>query len=234
MEKDKIIHFFILNMAKNTDRYHHIEQMMKSIGCSYSRIEAIDGTKMKDSMECKKILKIRPNLLNSTLTSLGFKQEWKYDGSILNSFPGLNLLGHEGAKGLILSNMKAFEEALMLDYEWYCILEDDAVIDLSIYHQLCEIVNKDANKNVDVLLLDDRSDGFGGTAGMMYRINIIGRLLEDLHPLSEFSINMESNHGLATLWDWKLWKYIQTAENPIINYLQVPCIKSGNFDSTIN
>jgi len=232
MNTKNLIHFFVLNMKKNTDRYQFIEKMLNDIGCSYSRIEAIEGNKMADTLECKKLLNVRHEIINTTMTSIGFNQTWKYDGSILKSFPGLNLIGHEGAKGLILSNMKAFEHALSLDYEWYCILEDDAIIDSSIYQILCDFAN--THKSVDIVLLDDRNYGFGGTAGMMYSINVIGRLLEDLHPLSDFSITMEEKYGLATLWDWKLWKYIQTTVNPIVNYVQLPCIKSGDFESTIN
>ena len=234
METTKTIHFFILNMKKNADRYQHIEKMLNAIKCSYSRIEAIEGNKMADNLECKQLLNTRPELIDTIMKSIGFKQTWKYDGSILKSFPGLNLIGHEGAKGLILSNVKAFQNALMLDYDWYCILEDDAIIDSEIYQILCDFVNNPANKTVDIILLDDRNYGFGGTAGMMYNMNVIGRVLEDLHPLSNFSITMEKKYGLATLWDWKLWKYIENSINPVINFVQLPCIKSGDFESTIN
>jgi hypothetical protein len=228
------IYFFVMNMSKNVERYEHIKKMLDDIHCSYSRIDAIDGRTMEYNPECKEILKCRPELLNTTFKCLTFKQEWKYDGSIYTSFPGLNIDGHEGAKGLILSNMKAFKNALLMDYEWYCVLEDDSVINQGVYDKLCNFVKQPENKSYDIVLLDERHFGWGGAAGVLYNIKIIGRLLNDLHPLSNFSIKMEEKYSLATLWDWKLWTYIKNTVNPTINYTTLPCIKSGDFISTIN
>jgi hypothetical protein len=231
----KKIHFFVINMNKNAERYENIKKMLDSItNCSYSRIEAINGYYIEHNLECQELLKCRTPLLNTVFKCLTFDQEWIYDGSISTSFPGLNIYGHEGAKGLILSNIKAFNNALLMDFEWYCILEDDAIINQEIFDNLHNYIKNPENINSDIILLDDRHFGWGGTAGLLYNIKIIGRLLNDLHPLSEFSITMEEKYNLATLWDWKLWTYIKNTVNPSINYTTFPCIKSGDFLSTIN
>jgi hypothetical protein len=217
------------------DRYENIRKMLDNIpGCVYSRIEAVDGGKMEQSLECQKLLSLNKELINKNFKSIAFNQKWIYDGTVRTSFPGLNLFGHHGAKGLILSNIKAFENALSLNYDWFCILEDDAMIDLATYNTIITFINSPENKNMDMILLDYRNYGYGGTAGMLYSMNIMGRLLNELHPLSNFSINMEEKHGLATLWDWKLWKYIENTENPKIKYASLPCIKCADFVSTIN
>lgn len=226
-------YFYVLNMKKNPDRYKKISSSLTKIGCPYERIEAVDGSKMEDDEEALHILKYREELHYRHFECSTFSQKWKYDGTIMKSFPGLNIHGHHGAKGLILSNMKAFEHAIKhTNYSWYCILEDDGSITNEIYQKILLFLEK--NKDVDILLLDNRSQGWGGTAGIIYNKRILPRVMEDLHPLSDFSIDMEKNYGQATLWDWKLWCYIKNADSPKINFATLPCIKSGLFGSTIN
>jgi hypothetical protein len=251
------IHFIILNMNKNKDRLEKIKIRLKNMGVSYTRIEAIDGFKLQKNKDVLQMLECRSYLLNKTLYCKTFNQEWKYIGNIQTSFPGLNLYGHDGAKGLILSNIKAFKECLKINdeyiyalnddnkinlqdyksqykkysnkYKWFCVLEDDAIINNEIYTDIQKFINKDENKDAEVILLDKRVAG--GAAGVIYNSKIIKKLIEDLHPLSEFSITMEEKFNHATLWDWKLWHYVT---NMNINYKLFPCIDSGQFISTIN
>jgi len=253
------IHFLVLNMNKNVDRWQKISTMLNTIPVTYSRIEAIDGFKMEKNKEVLQLLECRDkaNLLNQKLYCKTFQQEWKYDGTIKNSFPGLNIVGHEGAKGLILSNIKALKECLKINqeyiyainddnkinldtfqsifkntffkYEWFCILEDDAIINKDIYDRIVLFLDENKSNDLDIILLDKRVGG--GASGVLYNSYIIPQLIDDLHPLSEFSISMEEKYNHATLWDWKLWHYIN---NNDINYLLLPCIESGGFVSTIN
>jgi hypothetical protein len=184
-------------------------------------------------------------------------KKWNYDGSISTSFPGLNKIGHEGAKGLILSNIKAFKECIKINqeyiyainddnninldqyksifkdsifkYDWFCILEDDAIIDEIIYNKILQFLNDNEKNDYDIILLDIR--GNGGAAGILYNSYIIPQLIEDLHPLSDFSISLEEKYNCASLWDWKLWHYVN---NNKIKFTLFPCIDSGKFESTIN
>jgi GR25 family glycosyltransferase involved in LPS biosynthesis len=243
-------------MNKNKDRWYKISSILNIIEVSFSRIEAIDGFKLVKNNDAKEILKCRPNLLDSIFKCNTFNQEWVYDGNIQNSFPGLNIFGHEGAKGLILSNIKAFQQCIKINndyiyalnddnhlsckeynsciensfykYDWFCILEDDAIINRTIYNEIQEFVEE--NNDIDIILLDKRVGG--GAAGVLYNSKIIKQVLEDLHPLSDFSIKMEDEYNHATLWDWKLWHYINNNDNIICKIL--PCIDSGGFDSTID
>jgi hypothetical protein len=132
-------------------------------------------------------------------------------------------------KGLILSNIKALQSAENMNYEWYCILEDDAEIDINIYKELQQFINCPENKNMDVIFLDKRRAA--GSSGNLFNAKVISKLIEDLHPLSFFSITMEEKYNLAPLWDWKLWCYVQ---NNNIKYGFLPCIGSGQFPSTIS
>jgi hypothetical protein len=227
------IHFLVLNMEKNKDRLQNITNQLNKINCSYTIVVAIDGKDMENNEDAKKILKPIPKLFGAIFQSVETKNKWIYDGSISKSFPNLNLLGHYGTKGLTLSNIKALIIASKLDYEWYCILEDDAEINKDIYYKIINFINKDKNKNYDIFLLDDRHNGCGGTSGMLYNRRIINKLIIDLHPLSNFSrfANKIGDKNLGNLWDWKLWKYVMYINK---NFTTFPCIPSGKFISTIN
>ena len=223
------IHFFILNMDKNPDRYKNISNMLNKLKCSYSRIKAIDGYNIENNEDAKKLLKPREHLFGQTFKSCEKNTEtWQYDGSINKSFPNLNLNGHHGTRGLTLSNLLAFKKASEMNNDWFCILEDDAEINFNIYDKIKTFIQN--NNHIDIILLDNRDGGKGGTAGLLYNKRIINTVFEDLHPLSDFSINADKYKNTNNLWDWKLWIYI---ENINKNYVQLPCIQSGNFKSTI-
>lgn len=227
------IYFFVLNMDKNPERYENIAQQLKMINCNFSRIRAIDGFNLDNDEDAMNILTPRNHLLGHIFKSVETKRKWIYDGSVFKSFPNLNLYGHYGTKGLTLSNIKAFTEASKLDYHWYCVLEDDAEIDTQTFNKIINFITNINNQNIDIILLDARHNGWGGTAGMLYNKKIINKLIEDLHPLSFFSI-VSTKYGdknLGNLWDWKLWKYVQFVNK---NFKTLPCIKSGNFKSTIS
>jgi Glycosyltransferase family 25 (LPS biosynthesis protein) len=222
-------------MNKNPERYASIERMLQSIGCSYSRVEAIDGSAMNESPDCAEILYPRQELIGTEMKSKSFNQTWIYDGTIAKSFPGLCFGGHPGGKGLVMSNMKVFKHALAFDYTWNCVLEDDAAIDAESYTKILDFIQKPENQMVDVVLLDARHNAWGGTAGVLYHRRCIPQLYNGLHPLSQFSITMEDTYGLGNLWDWKLFHYIVHNEQPRkINYERIPCIQSGMFESTIS
>jgi hypothetical protein len=222
----------VLNMKKNTDRLDYITQSLNQFECSYTIVEAIDGNTMENNEDVKKIIQPVPRLLGSIFKSIDTKKKWIYDGTISKSFPNLNLYGHYGTKGLTLSNIKALMMASKMNFEWFCILEDDAEINVDIYNSILNFLNKSENKNVDIILLDARHNGWGGTAGMLYNKRIIHKLIVDLHPLSKFSIfsSKLGDANLGNLWDWKLWKYVMYINK---NFASFPCIPSGNFVSTI-
>lgn len=250
------IHFLVLNMNKNQDRWYNISCNLNKIGASYSKIEAIDGFNFDKNKDAKEILKCRTNLLNRQFQCKTFNQEWIYDGTLESSFPGLNKYGNEGAKGLIISNIKAFHKCIKINndyilglndnnyldlfkyksmvdnsyykYKWFCILEDDAIINNAVYDEIINFVKN--NQEKDIILLDKRIGG--GAAGVLYNSKIIPKIIEDLHPLSDFSINMEDSYNCATLWDWKLWNYVNY--NQDLKFTTFPIIDSGEFDSTID
>jgi GR25 family glycosyltransferase involved in LPS biosynthesis len=227
------IYFFILNMDKNPERYQNISNQLNNLNCNYSRIRSIDGFNMDNDDDVKILLSPRKELIGNLFQSVETKRKWIYDGTIFKSFPNLNLYGHYGTKGLTLSNIKAFIQASKLNYDWYCILEDDSEIDKTSYDSIISFITNKNNENIDIVLLDARHNGWGGTAGMLYNKNIIFKLIEDLHPLSNFSITSTKygDKNLGNLWDWKLWKYVIFINK---NFKILPCIKSGNFKSTIN
>jgi len=229
---DHFFHFMVLNMKKNKDRLDYISDSLNQFDCSYTIVEAIDGNTMESNEEVKKIIHPVPRLFGTIFQSIDTKKNWVYDGTISTSFPNLNLYGHYGTKGLTLSNIKAFMMADKMNFEWFCIVEDDAEINVNIYNSILNFINASENKNYDIILLDARHNGWGGTAGMLYNKRIIHKIIIDLHPLSKFSIFADKlgDANLCNLWDWKLWKYVIHINK---NFTTFPCIPSGNFVSTI-
>jgi len=230
------IHFIVLNMDKNTERLSTITSMLNRFNCSFTRVAAIDGNQMEKDETAVAILEPRPSLLGKTFHNCEGPKHlhyWTYDGTIQKSFPNANLNGHYGTKGLTLSNIKAFQLATTLSENWICILEDDAEITPHAYNKIRNCIQNPSNQKFDIIRLDNRANGWGGTAGIIYNKRIIPTVLRDLHPLSNFSIRSHEfgNKNLGNLWDWKLWKYLTCINK---NGLGLPCIKTGRFASTIN
>jgi hypothetical protein len=231
------IHFLVINMDKNKDRLDILLPQLKNIKCSYTIVKGIDGNNMENDADAIKILSplknVENKLLGKTFHHIVTKKKWIYDGTVSTSFPNLNLNGHHGTKGLTLSNIKAFMIASKLNYRWFCVLEDDSEIDMNIYN----IIKKTSivNNNKDIILMDKRDNGWGGTCAMLYNKRIIETLIRDLNPMSLFSINShkigDKNLGnLCNLWDWKLWKYVKYVNK---KFTTCPCVPSGKFKSTI-
>jgi hypothetical protein len=224
-------------MDKNKDRLDILLPQLKNIKCSYTIVKGIDGNNMENDADAIKILSplknVENKLLGKTFHHIVTKKKWIYDGTVSTSFPNLNLNGHHGTKGLTLSNIKAFMIASKLNYRWFCVLEDDSEIDMNIYN----IIKKTSivNNNKDIILMDKRDNGWGGTCAMLYNKRIIETLIRDLNPMSLFSINShkigDKNLGnLCNLWDWKLWKYVKYVNK---KFTTCPCVPSGKFKSTI-
>ena len=229
---NNIIYFFVLNMDRNTERYEKIARNLRELNCKYSRIKAIDGQTMENDEECKKLLKPRVEIIGQTFFNKMTNEEWIYDGTVSTSFPNCSPTKSFGTKGLTLSNIKAFRFAKEMNYQWFCILEDDANLDKEDYNKILEFAKNEENKKIDIVLLDARHFGWGGTAGILYNKKIIDQLILDLHPLSDFSIqsHLYGDSNLGNLWDWKLWKYVNYINK---NFSQLPVIKSGDFPSMI-
>jgi hypothetical protein len=227
------IHFFVLNLDKNKDRLEHISNKFKLLDLSFTRVKAVEGSTMHLDVECQTILEPRLELLHQIFINYTTNEKWEYDGTISKSFPNISLYGNDGTKGLTISNIKAFKFAEKRNENWFCILEDDADINQHSYNTILNYINDVKNLDKDIILLDERHYGWGGCSGMLYNKRIIKQLIEDLHPLSSFSINshLYGDSNLGNLWDWKMWKYIGHRN---ISFGQLPCIKSGNFKSTIN
>ena len=234
---DKTVLFLVINMYKNKNRYFHISKQLNMLqqryNFKYIRVEGVDGFKLEEDPWVKTMLRPRTHLLGNTLTCLESNDSWVYDGTIATSFPGLHYHGHWGSKGLTMSNLKCYTtiQEKYPDYNWYCILEDDSEITEEIYTKINQLVK--SNPQTDIILLDARFDGRGGTAGMIYNDRIIDHMLQHLHPLSEFSIVNESrwDERANNVWDWKLWHYIDTFN---IKNISCPIIHSGKFISMIS
>ena len=226
------LYFLVINLDKNQDRYDVISKSLTELGCNFERVRAINGYDMDNDEDAKSLLFPRKYLIGKLFKSIDTKKAWVYDGSSEKSFPNLNLYGHYGTKGLTLSNIKCFEIASNLQYNWFCILEDDSVIDNNTLNVITSFVNDINNNKYDIVLLDDRN-GWGGTSAMLYNKRVVNTLKHHLHPLSQFSITSD-NYGdknLGNLWDWKLWKYVIHINK---NFRLLPCVKSGFFPSTIS
>jgi len=227
------LYFLVINLDKNKDRYNAISKSLSELNCVFERVRAINGYDMTNDDDAKKLLFPRNYLIGKLFRSIDTKRSWVYDGSVEKSFPNLNLYGHHGTKGLTLSNIKCFEIASQLNYDWFCILEDDSVIDENTLNKITDFIGNPENNKYDIVLLDDRHYGWGGTCAMLYNKRIIYTLMHHLHPLSKFSLYSYKygDKNLGNVWDWKLWKYVNFINK---KFTLLPCVKSGNFPSTIS
>jgi hypothetical protein len=227
------LYFLVINLDKNVDRYDVISKSLTESGCNFERVRAINGYDMSNDEDAKKLLFPRNHLIGRLFKSIDTKRAWIYDGSIEKSFPNLNLYSHYGTKGLTMSNIKCFEIACNLNYDWFCILEDDSVIDEDTLNKISGFVGNPENNKYDIVLLDDRHYGWGGTSAMLYNKRVVNTLKHHLHPLSQFSITSDKygDKNLGNVWDWKLWKYVNFINK---KFALLPCVKSGNFPSTIS
>jgi hypothetical protein len=226
--------FMIINLDRNIERFQNVTSTLDYFGSKYVRISAVDGFSMDSDVDVQHILKPRLHLLNQNFNCLDNGDKWVYDGSIESSFPHLHLHGHYGTKGLTLSNIKALSLASIIahSFRWFCILEDDVEIDDNVYHDILNTCRATSHEEIDFILMDTRANGFGGTCAICYSSHVVGKCKDDLHPLSEFSLNTHKLEGPnANIWDWKLWKYVKKSSR---NFLQVPIVFSGNFPSTID
>ena len=103
------------------------DDLNDSPGVRVRRIEAVDGSDLANVPD-DEFLKDYRHLKGAPMQCVGFDQKWVYDGTLNTAFPGLCLWGHQGYKGLTLSNLRAMKAALASDQpeEWVCIAEDDA------------------------------------------------------------------------------------------------------------
>ena len=231
--------FLIINMNKNKDRWNTINHSFKQLqsnlknklNINYIQVPGIDGRRMTNNRQVRQILFPNPTLMGHQFICKEFNQHWIYDGSIEKSFPGLNLKGHYGTKGLTLSNLKAFDIILKKYsfYKWYIILEDDAIINKDSINKINQTILQ-IDPTIQIIVIDNR--GKGGTAGIIYHKDVIWKVIKHMHPLSKFSIENESKiSGKTNLWDWKLWTFLDYFN---IKYQVIPILKNGQFSSTIN
>ena len=171
------LHFFVLNLDKNHDRMVNISNKLNLLNINYTRITAVEGVNMENDIDCKIILKPRLDLLYKEFQNISINEKWIYDGSIRKSFPNLSLFGNDGTKGLTISNIKAYLAANEMDCKWFCILEDDAEINIESYDKIIKFINDPLNCNIDIVLLDSRHYGWGGCSGMLYNKKIINQLI---------------------------------------------------------
>jgi len=139
--------------------------------------------------------------------------------------------GHYGYKGLQLSNMKIFEDAIKNNYEWIVIFEDDAEPPKDFNNKLMKIMKKYSDSRV--IYLDARNSGGDGvipgccTACVLYHKSVFILLAQELNP--EKSIYMQDYKNKTKkiindnvcLYDWYLANLlshykIKTSSEPIV------------------
>lgn len=224
---------YVLNLPESQDRMQKIaDDLTGSPAVRVKRIEAVNGFDLANVPD-DEFLQDYKHLKGSTMYCQGFSETWIYDGTLTTAFPGLSLGGHQGDKGLTLSNLRAMKAALASDQleEWVCIAEDDAELPPVTMQEIVKIVNTTTDQ--DILWFDERyriggEDG-SGTVFVCYRKSILPQLIEDMHPLSDFSRGFEATFKRGNLWDWQLYAYANTNHRLKLH----PLVKSGRFPSLI-
>ena len=219
---------YTLNLADSTERMRKIEHDLRdSPRLRMTRIEAVKGSDLKNVPDAP-FLDNYTHLVGSSMHSHEFKQTWVYDGTLDTAFSGLNLHGHDGYKGLTLSNLRAMEAAIASKNPepWLCIAEDDARLPKEVIQEIEDTITTTTDH--DIVWFDSR--GLGGTSLVCYHKSVLPQVVKHMHPLSDFSRTYEERFQRANLWDWQLGSY--TTHN---HRLKVhPLVKSGDFISLIS
>jgi len=214
---------YVINLDRSSDRMQIIDSAFRSLNCDYIRVKGIDGKTMDSDTQIAE--EFFTDYLSGVLQveSIEDGNKWTFDKTVPSSgFFHLFRNGHHGAKGLILSNLRAMKMgAANVGKDWIVICEDDC----NITQNMLDTINSAVYSDEDIVWLDQR--GKGGACCVMYRRKILDELIKDLHPLSEFSKNCD----FSNLWDWKLFRYEKTGK---FRFRYIPCVQSGKFKSTID
>lgn len=226
---------YILNLPRSKERLTKIKSNLDNPKCpsAWEKIISFDGKNINNDIRVYKILSPYQYLVGKKLKCNESNEEWVYNGMPNKSFPGLHLNGHSGNKGLILSNLYAMEKAYndnkLMPNKWNCIAEDDSVLDCDTKNKIYKEL-ENIPINIKVANLDKRLNGIGSSFNC-YRTSILPKLLKELNPLSNFSINHEIKYGRSNLWDWLLFDCLSEYNIP---HTIKSIVNSGNFTSTIS
>ena len=81
-----LIHYFVLNMDKNADRYANISAQLDRFKCSYTRVRGVDGFNMANDPDAVELLKPNEKLIGKKLMNFQSKKGWIYDGTVASPF----------------------------------------------------------------------------------------------------------------------------------------------------
>jgi hypothetical protein len=146
-----------------------------------------------------------------------------------------------GTKGLQLSNIKIFEDAIKNNYEWILIFEDDAEPPKDFNNKLIKTMKKYSDSRV--IYLDARNQGGDGVtpecclACVLYHKSVFILLVQELNP--EKSIYMQDykikdkkiKNDNVCLYDWYLSNLLSHYK---IKTSSEPIVISNNLGSTID
>ena len=110
-------------------------------------------------------------------------------------------------KALYMTNLKAIEKSLNMDYEWFMIIEDIHSINNLIYNKIINFLKN--IKDTDFIYLDNRfkKKEYKYTLPYVFNNKIKNTLISELIPISYKLSNFI--HGNNNLWNLLLDKYIK-------------------------
>ena len=220
-----LLHIFYLNSENDEIKNEFIIKNLKKLNCSFTRIEKINENNLFNDEFCKKILKPNEKLIGKKICYFEYennleniennienkiiqcKEKWIYDGSIEKSFPFMSLdKKSNNMKALYMTNLKAIEKSLNMDYEWFMIIEDIHSINNLIYNKIINFLKN--IKDIDFIYLYNHfnREKYKYIFPFIYKKQITKNLKLSLNPL-----NYNSNflHCKYNLWNFALNYYIK-------------------------
>jgi len=148
--------------------------------------------------------------------------------------------GHAGTKGLQMSNVKIFQDAIKKGYEWILIFEDDAEPPGDFDFIVLETIKKYPDSRV--IYLDNRNKGGDGfipgccTSCLLYHNSVFELLARELNPETSLYMKDYANkpkeivQHTDCLFDWFL---ANTLAHYNIKTSSEPLVASDGFKSDI-
>jgi hypothetical protein len=239
------IKYLVLNLTDSYDRYQRISGPLEKAGVDYSRFNAVKGKDMDADHRCHAFFASDTHRHGQAMRCSESGETWTFDKFVPSTamneqFP----TSHHGNKGLWISNLLAFQHAYQhyQEYDWICVLEDDAIIDSDITKSIADLSTMlyRSQPHVDVVVLDircgdpllpppERLTG-AGCCAVLYRTRALPRLTKDLHPLADTVTDLVPSVVSSALWDWLLFAYLRQGTNGI----GFPLVTTNGMTSTIS
>lgn len=221
--------YYLMTLPMMSERRTTMTRRFKQLDAPLEVVIAVNGKKM-DS-DPRAVALFADQAKGTPMHNTEYGENWTFDGRPSTGFGLLSRNGHQGIKGLWLSNILAMQVAVVTQPEandqWACILESDAVIDEATHRTILLRIRHHSMNHIVLF------DGWRGACAVCYRLDVLRKVERDLRPMAHFAMHSELS---SNLWDWLLFDYVRKmgAAGTLSFHNAGQVVRNGDFDSTIS